>query len=72
MPTSDLSTLIDIGDIASVPPEERADVDDPDDNGLGESGPEDVSDVPEGDPEWIDPEGDTDPATAVPRQGRHR
>ncbi len=71
MPRTDLSTLIDIGDIASVPPEERADTDDPDDNGLGESGAEDVSDVPEGDPEWIDPEGDRDPAPSPSEHRRH-
>ncbi len=55
--------IVDIGDVASVPPDRREDVDEPDDNGLGKTGAEDVSDVPEGDPGWIDPEGDLE-ATA--------
>lgn len=40
--------VVDIGDLAAVPEEERLDVDPPGDDGLGDTGPEDVSGVPMG------------------------
>ncbi|WP_133412027.1 hypothetical protein [Vallicoccus soli] len=58
MTTRTGNALRDTGDVAHVPPELRREVDDPLENGLGPDGPEDVSDVPDGDPAWVDPEGD--------------
>ncbi len=44
----------DIGDVAEVPESERLQEDPPDDNGLGDDGAEDVSDVPVGEVQWLD------------------
>lgn len=42
-----MTTQRDTGDLAEVPEDQRLDQDPPDDNGLGETGAEDLSDVPD-------------------------
>ena len=48
--------LLDIGDLAEVPADERLDHDEPGDDGLGTTGAEDVSDVPLGEVHRLDEE----------------